>query len=299
MRRMPHYKSYDRAPLEFKSRRHKEEGDIMTLARKHVVTITPTMPVKEAAGVMAAKGIRRLPVVRAGTKKPMGMLRSRDVVDFIGGGELHKIVENKYRGNFYSAVKEPVSTIMSKDYPTGDVYMSIKDAAKELLKTGAGGMPILNEEGGIAGIVSERDFITYMPASTGSTVDYYMSRHVVTAGQELPIHDVIRRMVSWGVRRIPVVSGRDLVGIVTTVDVIKYFGTNKVFEHMRSHSLEDVLKIPVKEIMSREVVKVTPEMDIGEAAALMREKRCGGLPVVSGGSMVGIVTERDLLRLLV
>jgi CBS domain-containing protein len=40
-------------------------------------------------------------------------------------------------------------------------------------------------------------------------------------------------------------------------------------------------------------------MDAGEAAALMREKGCGGLPVVSDGLLVGIITEHDLLRLLV
>jgi CBS domain-containing protein len=227
------------------------------------------------------------------------MLRSRDIVDFLGGGEKHNIVKLRFKGNFYAAMNEPVRAIMLQDFPCGDVYMSIPDAARVLLKTGFGGIPILNEGGEIVGMVSERDFIPYIPSTTGTPVGYYMVRHVVTIGPEASIKGAARRMISWGVRRLPVVQGRELVGIVTTVDILKYFGTSRVFEFMRSKQMDDALSVPVQEIMSREVVKVTPETDVGEAAALMRETGFGGLTVVSGASLAGIVTEHDFLRLLV
>jgi CBS domain-containing protein len=267
--------------------------------RRSVISITPTKPVKDAAGLMVKHGTRRLPVIRPGTGKPVGMLRSRDIVDFLGGGEKHNIIRVKFKGNFYSAIKEPVRSIMSSDFPRGNSFMSIVDAARILLQTGAGGMPILDREGRIEGMVSERDFISYTPSVTGTPVSYYMARHVVTAEPRLSIGEASRRMIAWGVRRLPVTRGRELVGIVTTVDILRYFGTSKVFEYMRSQKVDEILSVPVREIMTKDVIKVTPETDVGEVAALMRERGCGGIPVVSGNSLVGIITERDLLRLLV
>ena len=44
-------------------------------------------------------------------------------------------------------------------------------------------------------------------------------------------------------------------------------------------------------------VTMAPETDLGEVAGLMRERGCGGLPVVAGDELVGIITEHDLLEL--
>lgn len=299
MRRIPHYKSRDRGPLEFRSKLHKEEGNIMPLAQKPVVTIQPTTQIKKAAELMVNHKIRRLPVTGPGAQKLIGILRSSDLIDFLGGGDKHKIIEVKFKGNFFSAINEPVRSIMSEEVVYGTSGMSIKDVVKILLNKGVGGMPILDENSRIVGIVSERDFVSYVPAATGVPVSYYMTRHVVTAEPNLPIREAARRMVSRGFRRLPVTHGLELVGIVTSMDILRYFGTSKVFEYMSSQRMDEAMAVNVREIMTKDVLKVVPETDVGEAAGLMREKGCGGLPVVSGNEVIGIITEHDLLRLLV
>ena len=299
VKKIPQYGSRDRGALEFKSHIHREEGDVMALARKPIVTATPTTSIKGAAELMVKHKVRRLPIVRSGTRKLQGMVRSRDIIDFLGGGEKNMIVSAKFKGNFYAAVNEPVESIMDKEVPHGDVYMSTTDVAKILLRTGFGGIPILDAEGQIEGIVSERDFISNIPVATGASVSYYMVRHMVTAEPELSIKEAAKRMVSRGVRRLPVVRGREIVGIVTTVDIMRHFGTGEVFERMRSQSTGDPLSGLIQDIMTRDVVKVGPEADVGEAAGLMKDKGCGGIPVVSDSEILGIITERDLLRLLV
>ncbi len=271
----------------------------MPLAKKPVITIQPTIGIKNAAEVMVKHNVRRLPVVEPGTKKLIGILRTRDIIDFLGGGEKHKIIKVKFKDNFFAAVNEPVRTIMSKEVIHGTVYMSITDAVKILLNTGVGGIPILGEDEQIEGIVSERDFVSYVPTIMGAPVSYHMTRHVITAEPELSIRDAAHRMITWGFRRLPVVRGRELVGIVTSVDILRYFGTGKVFEYMRSQRMDEAMAVGIQEIMTRDVLKVAPETDVGEAAGLMRERGCGGLPVVEGDKLVGIITEHDLLRLLV
>jgi len=160
-------------------------------------------------------------------------------------------------------------------------------------------VPILDGREQIAGIVSERDFISYVPATTGTPVSHHMTRHVITAEPELQIREAARRMISRGVRRLPVVHERELVGIVTSVDILQYFGTSKVFEHMLSQRLDEAMSVGIEEIMTRDVLTVAPETDLGEAAGLMHGRGCGCLPVIERGELRGIITERDMLELLI
>lgn len=271
----------------------------MPIARRNITTIPPTTRIKDAAGIMVKRGARRLPITTPGTKHLVGIIQTRDILDFLGGGGKFRIVQEKLRGNFFAAANEPVRTIMSERVIHGTSDQSIADVAKLLLSTGVGGVPIIDERGQIVGMVSERDFVSYIPAATGTPVSYHMTRHVVTAEPELQIREAARRMISRGVRRLPVVRERELVGIVTSVDVLKYFGTSKVFEHMRSQRVDEAMSVGIDEIMTREVLTVTPSTDVGEAAKLMRERGCGGLPVIAGGELEGIITEHDLLELLV
>ena len=270
----------------------------MPLARKTVITVSPTMRIKDVAGLMVKRGVRRLPVASPGTKKLMGIVRTRDIIDFLGGGEKFRIVQVKLKGNLFAAANEPVRTIMSEHVIHGTTDMSIIDAARLLLRTGVGGVPILDEREQIAGIVSERDFISYVPATTGTPVSYHMTRHVITAEPELQIREAARMMISRGIRRLPVVRERELVGIATSVDILRYFGTSKVFEHMLSQRLDEAMSVGVEEIMTRDVLTVTPETDLGEAAGLMHKRDCGCLPVIERDELEGIITERDMLELL-
>lgn len=299
MRRMPHYKSLDRGPVDFRSRVHRQEGDIMTIAKRQVVSVPQTMRIKNAVDLMVKEGIRRLPVTEPGTRRLIGVVRTRDVLEFLGGGEKFNIVRVKFGGNFLAAVNEPVKLIMERDLTYGTNSMSIAEVARLILDRGVGGVPILNDDKKIVGIVSEHDFLQFIPEVTGAKVSYYMSRHVATAESSFRVLDAARTIVSRGFRRLPVVSGGRLVGIVTTMDILRYLSSNRIFDHMGSEKFEDAMSISVEEIMTREVFKVAPEVDVGEAAGVMHQRGCGGLPVVSGDELVGIITEHDLMRLLV
>jgi len=271
----------------------------MSIIQRPTATVQLTTPIKKAAELMVKHKVRRLPVVEPGTRKLSGILRSRDVIDFLGGGDKYKIIERKFKGNFFSAVNESVRFIISSNLVFGTSEMSIEDAVGLLLRTGVGGLPILDGNSRILGMVSERDLVSYIPPVTGIPVSYYMNRHVVTAEPSLSIRGAARRMISRGFRRLPVTLKRELVGIITTMDILRYFGSSEVFRRMSSQSVDEAMAVTVQEIMTRDVLHVSPEVDIGEAATLMRERGCGGIPVVSGEELAGIITEHDLLRALV
>ena len=298
----PHMSYKSRAggrPLDFHSRLRKEEGNIMSIARRSVITIQPTTRIKDAAEIMVKNKVRRLPVVDPGTKRMIGILITRDILDFLGGGEKSKIIQNRFKGNFLAAINDAVRTIMSEKVVCGTSAMSVNDVAQLLWKTGMGGAPIVDENQRVVGIVSERDFVTFTPAVTGTQVGYHMTRNVISAEPELQIKEAAKKMVSLGVRRLPVVEARVLVGIITSVDILRYFGTGKMFEYMSTNRVDEAMSIGVEDIMTRDVLTTTPNTDVGEAARLMVERGCGGLPVVEGDELVGIITERDILGLLI
>ncbi|MEM7828334.1 MAG: CBS domain-containing protein, partial [Candidatus Aenigmatarchaeota archaeon] len=56
-------------------------------------------------------------------------------------------------------------------------------------------------------------------------------------------------------------------------------------------------RVKIKEIMTKQVITVTPNHTIEEAAKLMYEWRIGGLPVLEDGKLVGIITESDIFKI--
>jgi CBS domain-containing protein len=51
----------------------------------------------------------------------------------------------------------------------------------------------------------------------------------------------------------------------------------------------------VRELMTREPATLAPEATLGEAATLMKQEDCGSIPIVRDGTLVGIVTDRDIV----
>jgi len=113
-----------------------------------------------------------------------------------------------------------------------------------------------------------------------------MSRRVVTVTPDTTLGEARHLLAEHRIRRLPVMIGRRLVGIVSDRDV-------------RSASASHD-RTPVAQIMTRNVVTATSQMRVDEAARIMLDGRFGGLPVVDGGGeLTGIVTETDLLRALI
>jgi len=112
-----------------------------------------------------------------------------------------------------------------------------------------------------------------------------MRRQLVTVTPDTPLSEARHLLAEHRIRRLPVIAGRRLVGIVSDRDV-------------RSASASHD-RTPVAQIMTRNVVTATSQMRVDEAARIMLDGRFGGLPVVDGGELTGIVTETDLLRALI
>jgi acetoin utilization protein AcuB len=134
--------------------------------------------------------------------------------------------------------------------------------------------------------------------SVCGTVGEIMTRNPVTVGRTNCIRKAISLMRDGGFRRLPVVEGGQLIGIVTDRDLRRASNSPLVVrERWYDNFLMD--HIQVGACMTPNPITVSPLTPIVEAARLLRDHKIGGLPVVEGERLVGIVTETDLLNYLI
>jgi acetoin utilization protein AcuB len=124
-----------------------------------------------------------------------------------------------------------------------------------------------------------------------------MSHPVITIQPETPIMDAYDLMRKEHIRRLPVIDTRKrLVGIVSEKDIL-----HAVPSDATSLSIWEVhyllSKITVEEIMTHDVIAITEDMPLEEAARIMADNKIGGLPVLRDGKVIGIITETDLFKI--
>ena len=299
-------KSRDRGPLEFESHASEHEGDVMSIAKKTVVTAPQSATIKEAAEIMVKNKFRRLPITNPGTGQILGIVTSMDILDFLGGGDKYKILEEKYPGNFLGAINESVKEIMTRNVEILSHKDSIKDAITKMKKKDVGALPVVDAEKKMVGIVSERDFVVLLSGVlTDELVGEYMTENVISTTPGTRIEGASKIMVRNKLRRIPVV-GEDrrtshpekdkIMGIVTATDILEFLGKNSAFDKMVSNDVEDVLNTTITEIMEKTVVATTANTRLGDLCDVMIKEGIGGLPVVNNGNLEGIITESDILK---
>jgi CBS domain-containing protein len=108
--------------------------------------------------------------------------------------------------------------------------------------------------------------------------------------------DLADDLMSLGrIRHLPVLDEGRVVGVVSQRDLFR--SALAVALGYGERAQKTLLKtLPVKEVMSEPAITIAPDATIQEATRLMLEHKIGCLPVVEGHTLVGIVTETDLLR---
>ncbi|MFA5331639.1 MAG: CBS domain-containing protein [Methanoregula sp.] len=288
---------FDRGPVEFKSHIVQREGEVMAIATRDVISVPPTQSIISAVETMTNCGFRRLPVTDPGTKKIRGIVTSGDVINFMGGGDKYQLVQIRHGGNLLAAVNESVRSIMTQKLETLAQNARIADALDIIVKKKIGGIPIVDTDGVVIGIVTERDVLRVLAAEHSPlSVEHAMSSALRVTAPDCPISSVTHDMTKYLFRRLPVVSDDVLFGIITATDIMRYLGSREVFSRLTTGNIAEVMKLPVRTLMAGNLFTTTPEKPINEAAREMLEKNIGALPVIEDSHLVGLVTEFDLVR---
>jgi acetoin utilization protein AcuB len=119
-----------------------------------------------------------------------------------------------------------------------------------------------------------------------------MNWNVVTVSSDTPIMEARKIMDAHNIRRLPVLDKGKLIGMVSYGRISRT--TPSPATSLSVWEINYLLaKMTVKEIMTRDVVTVSPDMSVEAAIALAQSKGVGALPVLEDHKLVGIATTND------
>lgn len=131
-------------------------------------------------------------------------------------------------------------------------------------------------------------------------VNEWMASPVATIKPRDSVLVARERMERRRINQLPVVVRGKLVGIVTDRDLRDAFPSVLSIpgrrRGRRRRPVAELRDVPVDEVMTRNVLTLSPERTILDAARVMRRERVGALPIVDRGKLVGILTRSDLLE---
>lgn len=126
-----------------------------------------------------------------------------------------------------------VRDIMTKNIVTIDGDKTALEAAKLMAEKGISSLFVM-KDGQPVGIVTERDFVKKvcakeLPIAQVKTADI-MSKILTTSDPETPIEVAVQRMINHKIRRLPVIEGGKIVGIITVTDLAKHLRTTLLLD---------------------------------------------------------------------
>lgn len=101
---------------------------------------------------------------------------------------------------------------------------TVEDAIRLLLEREISGAPVVDPDGRLVGIISEFQLleVLYSPELKTAPLESFMTREVVSVGEQTLLSDVVSLMIAHRIRRVPVVDDGRVVGLLTRRDLLRY-----------------------------------------------------------------------------
>ena len=176
-----------------------------------------------------------------------------------------------------------VKDYMTKDVVTADVPCGRDDVLRILKRTGISGVPVVQGKNKVLlGIVTRKDILRNPEENQ---IALLMTPNPIIIGPEAPLSEAAELIVKHNVRRLPVVDGDKLVGILSVSDMIGAVA-------------KDGSKTEVKEgFISKNTFAIWEETPLPVVVKIMELAGVDAMPILnSENKLTGIISERDLIR---
>ena len=198
--------------------------------------------------------------------------------------------------------------VMTSPVITVKPTASVKDVARLFLERRISGVPVVDDQGKLVGIVSEGDLVHRSEISTvqrrpwwlvlmagdeGLAADYIkthakkvadiMNRKVVTSAPDAPLHEIAETLEKHGIKRVPIVRDGEVVGIVSRANLVQAIATSG-----------SKLDVPLSDTTIREKLLTHLNRQSWAHATLLNATVSGG--VVDLWGFIESDTERKAIR---
>ena len=262
-----------------------QKCDLEKIMIRDIVTIAPENTLHDAAKLMGEKHIGSLIVVNYET--PVGIITERDLLREVVDRGI--ALEKDWLVGGASIKEEKVEKIMSYPLITISSNSRIKEAAQIMIEKKIRRLAV-GEAGKIIGIVTSSDLIRCLPETPETMqawfeVDYFMSKGVITADEEMSVEIVAKIMGAKGIGSVVITRNGEPFGIFTERDLLTKFLAK-----------DESLKIAVGDVCTSPLITASLGITIHEAAAIMTSKHIKRLPITKDNKLVGMLSARDLVE---
>jgi CBS domain-containing protein len=259
------------------------------MTRRPLVTLNVDDHCRRAAELMKEFHIRHLPIVDQ--ELPVGMVSERNLLAAIGWwGNRPKHADAPITD---WAERLPVNEVMSTPLVCLPPDASLQKAARLMLIKKISAVALVGD-GQLQGIVTETDFLHLCTGGAGwqqQKVIEQMTAHVLQVSPDELIRTAWHLMREKQIRHLVVMEDDSLQGILSDRDLL----AGITWEAAALDGIQE----QVRHIMTTPVSTIAPEATVADAARRMFDRKIGALPVLDQGYLAGIITETDLLQVLV
>lgn len=270
---------------------------------KKVVSVSVPGNRESALKLMRDEHISVLPVVKGDTKELVGLLTRSDLIS--------------------NPDEDQIAMLMSRDLITASVSEEIETVAKDMIENNVRRVPVVDDEGNLAGIITSFDIVSKALAAMDvkSPVENYMITTIATTWMETPLNVAFESMKLFGLKSILVLNNNaKLLGILTETDFI---AESEIISERSEHSSTvgtegdkwswdstSVLYIEknhlkfsdktVADVIGDNIEIANEKTKVSDCAKKMKQLNIEQIPITDiDGNLSGLVRASDLLKALV
>ena len=270
---------------------------------KKVVSVSVPGNRESALKLMRDEDISVLPVVKGDTKELVGLLTRSDLIS--------------------NPDEDQIAMLMSRDLITASVSEEIETVAKDMIENNVRRVPVVDDEGNLAGIITSFDIVSKALAAMDvkSPVENYMITTIATTWMETPLNVAFESMKLFGLKSILVLNNNaKLLGILTETDFI---AESEIISERSEHSSTvgtegdkwswdstSVLYIEknhlkfsdktVADVIGDNIEIANEKTKVSDCAKKMKQLNIEQIPITDiDGNLIGLVRASDLLKALV
>ncbi len=256
--------------------------------------------IKDALDILAKNNVSGMPILKKDTKNVVGVITRTDI--------------------FKNSDEDQIALVMNEDFHYIKKDQDIIDAAKLLLENRIHGLPVINNKKNLVGIISPKDIIKKMLLKNNCTINDFFSNLVVPIYENTPINIVMEIINITNENALPILNDKlQLTGIISDGDLFKLstiqegiersdLGLGSDEDQWTWEGIRDTVRlyysttqvtlpfVPVKEVMIRNVKKVSKNTPVSDVANMMIKNDISHIPIVNADDrLVGMVSDIDLM----
>ncbi len=231
----------------------------------------------------------------------VGIVGIHEIMDLLGGGTLYeKYIKGHEDELIVALMTLSVDKIMRENPIQIDVGdLNLENVLEIIVREGVDYLPITSKGKLIGSIRSEHLLMLLCPLYSVliDQLGDVMTKNVISLKTDATVMEVMKTMVRYKIRHVPLVEDGQVKGILSSRDLLR-FVSRLTLENPSEFTIDRIKETLAYSIASRNLITLPPHEKVGKAIRVMGIHGIGSVLITEEGELKGIVTMSDILRVV-